>query len=193
MVFGSVPNESRSGDRCDQIRRAGVFFVLAALRRWQAVLHVMALELSICLNKVRKGSFEVGLSGQLWLRVALLLLATLPWWELLVKERAGSFFNKAKSLVFGLFLHDLPPLARGFSLEFDGESMLICWLEARFVGARGLKVSCLLWRGGSGEEHQSFGSTASWGKFLAAKFGDPQWQRLCAVYSRPMGPLRAMV
>ena len=92
------------------------------------------MKLCISPNKVRKGSFEVELSGQLWLHVALLLLATLPWWEWLVEIRSGSFFNKAKSLVFSLSLYDLSPLASGKSLEFDGESVLLCALEARFGG-----------------------------------------------------------
>ena len=57
-------SESRVVDLGGQIRRAVAFFLVAAVRRWQAELHATSTEARISPNKVRTGSFELGFSSQ---------------------------------------------------------------------------------------------------------------------------------
>ena len=55
-----------------------------------------------------------------------------------------------------------------------------CFNNCSFrLGARGSEATCLLWRGGSGEEDWSSRSAASWG--VAANFRVHQRRRICSV------------
>lgn len=55
----AVDAEGRTTDLGGQIRRAMIFFLLAALRWWQASMHAKWMEVRIPPNKVRSGLFFV--------------------------------------------------------------------------------------------------------------------------------------
>ena len=173
--------ESGSSDLSCQIRRAGAFFFLAAIRRWQAELQAKLMEACISLNKVSTGSLELGPSGQPWTPTVLrLLAATLQRLELMRRTRSGGF-HKAEPLDLCCFFFDSPPLLDGKIAEFDGDSVRSDWKRgARFGGALDLGVSFLLCRKGSGKGSGWIRSVAPPGDLLAANHGVPQRRRFSA-------------
>ena len=122
-LSASMAYESASTDLGGQIRRVVLFFLLVAGRWWLAMLHATAKKARISLNKVRAGSIDLELSGQLWARVLLLFRVVLWWLEFMVKRRFASF-HMAESLVSHCIFFDLSPLLSGMDAEFDGGSAL---------------------------------------------------------------------
>ena len=178
-AFASMAYESRSTDLGGQIRRAVVFFLLAAVRRWQAVLQATSMKTRISPNKVRTGSIELGLSGQPWIRVFLHLLDVVLWWsEFLLKKRFASF-HKAELLLLCCFFFDLHPLASG-SAEFDGGSMHFAWRREARLGIFGDEEFDLLCRSGCEEKRWLFGSEVLREISLTTTCGDHQRWRICA-------------
>jgi hypothetical protein len=165
-----------------QIRRAVAFFFIAAARRWQALLQVMLAEARISPNKVRKGSFELGFSGQPRSWAVLPLLHAVLWrLEIVMKRRSGGF-HKAEPLVFCCNFFDPSPLASGKKPESDGGLVHPArqW-EARFSGFSGAESFFLLCRSGCGKEDRRFGSGFPQGD-LTASYGDHQrWRPTAAV------------
>ena len=171
-------------DPGDQICCAAVLFFFAAVRWWQAALHVRRKELRISPNKVCIGSVEVGLPSQPWLCSKLLsFLVALPWGEPMEVSSVGHFFNKVGPLLLCYnLLQALPPPARGMGLEFDGGAMaLFWWREARFYGGvLGSAASALLRRKGCGKESLWLPAATPREDLRTATCGVHQLQRSCA-------------
>ena len=163
-----------------QIRRAASFFCCAALRRWQVVSQGWCSSSCIPLNKVRKGSFDLGFSGQPWPRLFLRLLDDVLRRSKLMKKRRSGGFHKAESLALYCIYSDLPPLACK-SQELTGGFMhLVHRWGAELCGVSREEELDLLCRNGCEEKRRLVGSEAPRGISATATCRDHQRRRFCA-------------
>ena len=129
--------EGRWMDLCGQIHHAGSFLCFVAPRWWQVTAQRWLRNSRFPPNKVRKGSFDLGCSGQPWIWAVLRLLESVLRRSELIKRRRSGGFHKAESLLLCCSFFDLSPLASGRA-ELDGRFMFLArQREARLGGISG--------------------------------------------------------